>query len=592
MRISNTSTPSRLGVCSLVTLALSASTALAQTTDFIGKFSGPTSLNNSVLFQSGPQIGLGTTTPLDFMSIRFDNTGGGRTGLALQNTNGSATSYSGALMYDHLGATAVFQGFNNNTKEYRINNVASGGTINFLQGANSRFYVDGSGNVGIGTQTPDTKFDVNGNAVLSGGGRSLYVSGITTAGQDGLRLHHLSGNSYIDFKGPGNLYFRGDNSLGGTEQMVITGTGRVGIGNSNPTQSKVVISGIAGTFESGNYGYLRSGGAGDTSGTSIFPTRGPSSLYASGTIAANDFLAFSDERIKNIRGRSDSATDLATLSGIEVSDYTYRDTYGKGSGKEKKVVAQQVEQVFPQAVSRSADALPDIYKPAAFKDGWVSLATDLKVGDRVKLIGKETEGTYEVLEVADGKFRTDFKTGSDRVFVYGREVNDFRSVDYDAIAMLNVSATQELHRRLEKEAAVNAEQAARIAELEQSRQAQASELAALKQQMSQILAATQVRTANARAFRAGPRADHSVPRDPSGQTPLVSARRRFNGAASHRGSGRNVHWLDFRDRAKNSTKQRCGPSYFASHKSLRQGNSSLMSSRHLLPGPIAPGACR
>ena len=81
------------------------------------------------------------------------------------------------------------------------------------------------------------------------------------------------------------------------------------------------------------------------------------------------------------------------------------------------------------------------------------LATDLKVGDRVRLIGSATEGTHEVLEVADGKFRTDFKADGDRVFVYGREVNDFRSVDYDAIAMLNVSATQELHRRLEAQTA-------------------------------------------------------------------------------------------------------------------------------------------
>lgn len=34
------------------------------------------------------------------------------------------------------------------------------------------------------------------------------------------------------------------------------------------------------------------------------------------------------------------------------------------------------------------------------------------------------------------------------VFVYGREVADLRSVDYDAISMLNVSATQELHRKI------------------------------------------------------------------------------------------------------------------------------------------------
>ncbi len=37
-----------------------------------------------------------------------------------------------------------------------------------------------------------------------------------------------------------------------------------------------------------------------------------------------------------------------------------------------------------------------------------------------------------------------------QVFVYGREVRRFRYVDYEAIAMLNVSATQELAKRLEK----------------------------------------------------------------------------------------------------------------------------------------------
>ncbi len=32
---------------------------------------------------------------------------------------------------------------------------------------------------------------------------------------------------------------------------------------------------------------------------------------------------------------------------------------------------------------------------------------------------------------------------SKTVFVYGREVNDFHTVDYEALSMLNVSATQE-----------------------------------------------------------------------------------------------------------------------------------------------------
>jgi hypothetical protein len=44
----------------------------------------------------------------------------------------------------------------------------------------------------------------------------------------------------------------------------------------------------------------------------------------------------------------------------------------------------------------------------------------------------------------------------EQVFVYGREVKDFRTVDYDAISMLNVSATQELARKLETVQAENA----------------------------------------------------------------------------------------------------------------------------------------
>ena len=42
-------------------------------------------------------------------------------------------------------------------------------------------------------------------------------------------------------------------------------------------------------------------------------------------------------------------------------------------------------------------------------------------------------------------------TGS--LFVYGREVKDFRAVDYEAVAMLNVSATQALNQQVQKQAA-------------------------------------------------------------------------------------------------------------------------------------------
>ena len=87
------------------------------------------------------------------------------------------------------------------------------------------------------------------------------------------------------------------------------------------------------------------------------------------------------------------------------------------------------------------------------------LASDLKVGQRVRLIGeKGDEGICEVLEVREGAFRTAFQSATEKVFVYGREVKDFRTVDYGAITMLNVSATQQIKK--EKDAEIAALKAA------------------------------------------------------------------------------------------------------------------------------------
>ena len=51
------------------------------------------------------------------------------------------------LFYDQFGALGQFQGFNNVTHEYRINNIATGGSINFMLGGSSKFQLASSGTV-------------------------------------------------------------------------------------------------------------------------------------------------------------------------------------------------------------------------------------------------------------------------------------------------------------------------------------------------------------------------------------------------------------------------------------------------------------
>ncbi len=230
----------------------------------------------------------------------------------------------------------------------------------------------------------------------------------------------------------------------GVARLSILNGGNVGIGTTNPTLAKLQVTGSVSTSLTFAY-FNQNAQIGLTAGAVTVPL----SIYASDRIAGLEFNAFSDARIKTITGPSDNATDLGTLRQIQITDYVYKDRVAKGSGPQKKVIAQQVEEVFPQAVSQRTDVVPDIYRAGEIRSGWIELATDLRVGERVRLIAEEAEGIYEVLEVRPGGFRSSYPGVARRVFVYGREVNDFRSVDYDALSMLHVSATQELARQLE-----------------------------------------------------------------------------------------------------------------------------------------------
>lgn len=194
-------------------------------------------------------------------------------------------------------------------------------------------------------------------------------------------------------------------------------------------------------------------------------------VFARGIIASTEsmearsgFRTTSDERIKTIKGRSDSAADLDSLLDIEITDYVLKDL-GPGAQPAKKVIAQQVEKVFPMAVSYHTNAVPDIYTMATIEAGWVNISQSLKAGERVRLTHDGSVGFHEVLEAEPNRFRVDLE-GSGEIFAYGREVDDFRSVDYDAISMLNVSATQELHKKVQVLEAQNEDLQKRLAALE------------------------------------------------------------------------------------------------------------------------------
>ena len=227
--------------------------------------------------------------------------------------------------------------------------------------------------------------------------------------------------------------------------QILTPT--IGIGLNGAANSKGAIEIESFIDYDGNpFDYFVYTGAGgpfqNFTGAGVFAI----SVHADGRFMGSGVHVYSDERIKKDISVSDSKKDLETISKIEISNYKYIDE-AQGNREQKKVIAQQVMKHYPQAVSVSKDIVPDVYKKSTIEDGVISDEIDnCVVGDKVKLIYPDGhKETVNVIESNGKNIKVDSDKSGD-VLVFGKEVDDYHSVDYDALAMLNISATQELHK--------------------------------------------------------------------------------------------------------------------------------------------------
>ena len=239
-------------------------------------------------------------------------------------------------------------------------------------------------------------------------------------------------------------------SINGTNGSLVNTA--VGIGTTSPSYPLDVQT--TGGSRSGGYGYLNSSGS---TGTGSNSPANSVSINAVGRIAASEFNAYSDARLKTVQGQSDSRADLALVQQLQITNYQMKDKVQYGDRAFKKVIAQQVETVFPQAINKNTGFVPTIYATGTLQAGTpgqtlvtVPAAHHLQVGDKVRLMG-EANGKVETTVLAlrgANTFAVALPRAETKLFVFGPEVTDLRTVDYEALAMLNVSATQELARQV------------------------------------------------------------------------------------------------------------------------------------------------
>ena len=305
----------------------------------------------------------------------------------------------------------------------------------------SIFYT--AGNVGIGTNVPVAALHIAQGAIMPSIGDK--DNGIVFPNDPASGSGDRAWIKYFPFKDEDCVLEIGTSNDFG-DHIAICPSGLLGIGTKEPSLAMVHIAESWERKIGNAYAYLGPN-IPSTGRCGPYEDNANYSLYAVGRIAGEEFNALSDVRIKEVHGQSDCTADLTTLLSIQITDYSFKDKIQRGHGHHKKVIGQHLASIFPQAVKTHSDVIPDIYCEATIGGGWVQLPNHgLSVGERVRLLWKDSEPViYKIEEAIKDSFRVPLQYEGE-IFVYGREVDDFHVVDYEAISMLHVSATQALYK--------------------------------------------------------------------------------------------------------------------------------------------------
>lgn len=234
----------------------------ALTVNRLTKATDAAGINESIVFDNGTNVGIGTDTPGAKLTISgtLSTSGTATIGTIADNTTGtSVVIESGGLLQKRTLNVAAF-----NTISRFVSASDGDLTINRLpkatdsNGINESIIYDDGINVGVGTDTPTEKLHVQGNAVITG---TVETANIGTGEDNSVVILDVTGKLRTDEINPAvwntsmgivsaddkdldaGYIPKAINALGLDKSIIFeSGSGNIGIGTASPNE-KLTVSG-------------------------------------------------------------------------------------------------------------------------------------------------------------------------------------------------------------------------------------------------------------------------------------------------------------------------------------------------------------
>jgi len=259
---------------------------------------------------------------------------------------------------------------------------------------------------------------------------------------------YINGSNFIT----GDLEVVGNTNL---NTLIVADT--IGLGVTTPLNGLLEINGNTGSISLNNSAYLNSIEVG-VSGPTILNSF---SIYASGRVAALEFNAVSDIRVKNIINDRNILDDLNLIKKIKTYDYSYIDKKNDGYKEKIGFIAQELKSINENFTNESKRFIPNIYKRFTLKTKNKIITFEKLSLDKGDLIKVEVyyNNQYKIFEVnvleisekevyinLNNELDIDLTKG---IFIYGKYVDDFLTVDINQITSVNTNIIKYLLEKVE-----------------------------------------------------------------------------------------------------------------------------------------------